>query len=100
MQCQRRIVITILTVLFTMAPSWAQSASTLLQNGIFTEETVGDLDAAIKIYEQIVADAEKNRAFAAQAHKTTVARATTMGWIGAIRFMATSFHRARCVLDT
>ena len=67
MQCQRHIVISILAAVFTMTPSWAQSTSTLLQKGIFTEETVGDLDAAIKIYEEIVADAEKNRAYAAQA---------------------------------
>lgn len=67
MQCQRHIVISILAAVFTTTPSWAQSTSTLLQKGIFTEETVGDLDAAIKIYEEIVADAEKNRAYAAQA---------------------------------
>jgi Tol biopolymer transport system component len=48
-------------------PAWGQSVSTLLQEGIFTEETVGDLDAAIKIYEKIVAESERNRPFAAQA---------------------------------
>ena len=45
----------------------AQTMSDMLEKGIFTEETVGDLDAAIKIYEQIVAEGAKNRSYAAQA---------------------------------
>lgn len=45
----------------------AQTMSDMLEKGIFTEETVGDLDAAIKIYEQIVVEATKNRSYAAQA---------------------------------
>lgn len=45
----------------------AESASVLLQKGIFAEETEGNLDAAIKIYEQIAAEAAANRAVAAQA---------------------------------
>jgi hypothetical protein len=45
----------------------AQPASELLEKGIYTEETVGDLEAAIAIYEKIVADAQANRSFAAQA---------------------------------
>ncbi len=46
----------------------AESASVLLEKGIYYEETVGDLDAAIKIYEQIAADAEANRRYVAQAY--------------------------------
>ncbi len=45
----------------------AQTASELLEKGIYTEETVGDLDAAIKIYEKIVAEDQANRQFVAQA---------------------------------
>ena len=45
----------------------AQTMSDLLEQAIFKEETVGDLDAAIKIYEQIVAEAKANRSYAAQA---------------------------------
>ncbi len=48
-------------------PAGAQSLSVLLEKGIYTEETVGDLDAAIKIYGQIVAQAKVNRILAAQA---------------------------------
>jgi len=45
----------------------AESLSALLQKAIFAEETEGNLDAAIKIYEGIVKEAEANRSLAAQA---------------------------------
>lgn len=45
----------------------AASLAVLLEKGIYTEETVGDLDAAIKLYQQIVNDAKANRQYAAQA---------------------------------
>ncbi len=45
----------------------AQPASDLLEKAIYTEETVGDLDAAIGIYQQILNDAEANRKLAASA---------------------------------
>ena len=47
--------------------SHADSPSELLEKGIFSEETKGDLDEAIKIYRQILADAKANRGFVAQA---------------------------------
>ncbi len=67
MQLKRNMAILTLAALVFTSQAWGQSASTLLQEGLFTEETVGDLDAAIKIYKQIVADAQKNRVYAAQA---------------------------------
>jgi Tol biopolymer transport system component len=45
----------------------AESFSVLLQKGIFAEETEGNLDAAIKIYEQITAEAATNLSVVAQA---------------------------------
>ena len=45
----------------------ADSLAERLEKGIYTEETVGDLDAARDIYLQIVVDAEANRVVAAQA---------------------------------
>jgi tetratricopeptide (TPR) repeat protein len=45
----------------------AESSSSLLEKGIYTEETVGDLDAAIKIYEKIIDEGKANRRFVAQA---------------------------------
>jgi len=50
------------------APATATtSPAVMLEKGIYTEETVGDLDAAIKIYQQIVEDAKAARKCAAQA---------------------------------
>ena len=54
-------------VLAITSTALAQPASELLEKGIFTEETVGDLDKAIDIYKQIVEDDESNRKLAAQA---------------------------------
>ncbi len=45
----------------------AESFSVLLQKGIFAEETERNLDAAIKIYQQITAEAATNRPVVAQA---------------------------------
>ena len=45
----------------------AETASVLLEKGIYTEQTVGDLDAAIKIYQQIIDDPEANGQYAAEA---------------------------------
>ncbi len=46
---------------------FAQSASELLEKGIYTEETAGDLDAAIGIYEQIVENHDSNHTYVARA---------------------------------
>jgi hypothetical protein len=45
----------------------AGSASELLEKGIYTEETVGDLDRAISIYEKVIAEAKATRRLAAEA---------------------------------
>jgi hypothetical protein len=49
------------------ASALAESASVLLEKGIYTEDTVGDIDGAMKIYEQILAETDANRRYAAQA---------------------------------
>ncbi len=54
-------------LLLSSSAAVAQSVSDLLETGIYTEETVGDLDAAMKIYAKIVADDKANRPIAAQA---------------------------------
>jgi len=53
--------------LFMSLPVAGQSAADLLQKGIYTQETVGDLDGAIKIYRQVINSASQSRAYAAQA---------------------------------
>ncbi|NLF31010.1 MAG: tetratricopeptide repeat protein [Planctomycetes bacterium] len=45
----------------------AQTPAMLLERGIYTEETVGDLDAAIVIYRQVVKEAAAGQSCAAQA---------------------------------
>ncbi len=42
-------------------------ADELLQKAIYTEETVGNIDDAIKLYEQVIAEAKNTRRSAAQA---------------------------------
>ena len=45
----------------------AETASVLLEKGIYTEETLGDPSAAIPIYKQVVAEAQADRQVVAQA---------------------------------
>jgi tetratricopeptide (TPR) repeat protein len=45
----------------------AESPSATLEKAIYTEETVGDLSAAVKLYEKAVADAKRVEAVAAKA---------------------------------
>jgi hypothetical protein len=59
------LVIAILAL--TVLPAVAQSTADLLQKGIYTQETLGDLDGAIKIYRQIANSASQSRTYAAQA---------------------------------
>jgi hypothetical protein len=49
------------------APARGETTSVLLEEGIFKEETAGDLDGAIRVYQRIVDDAQANRKFIAQA---------------------------------
>ncbi|MDO8543277.1 MAG: tetratricopeptide repeat protein [Opitutaceae bacterium] len=57
----------VVAAIFALAASAAESLSVLLQKGIYAEETEGNLDSAIKIYEQIAAESAANRPLAAQA---------------------------------
>jgi len=64
----KTLVLSILAVvLLSGSVSKADSLAERLEKGIYTEETVGNLDAAMDIYQQIVADAGTDRAVAAQA---------------------------------
>jgi Tol biopolymer transport system component len=51
----------------TFMATAAESLSVLLQKAIYTEETEGDIEAAIKLYESIAKDGEANRSLVAQA---------------------------------
>ena len=57
----------VLSLLLAAVPVAAATPSELLQKAIYTEETVGDVDAAIKLYEQVVAEGKTAQDAAAQA---------------------------------
>jgi len=61
------LVMTIVSSSCLKAQSQA-SPSTLLQQGIFAEETEGDLEAAIEIYKSIAKETERHQSIAAQAY--------------------------------
>jgi tetratricopeptide (TPR) repeat protein len=49
------------------APAPSNSVSELLEKGIYSEQSKGDLDGAIKLYEQLLTEAKGSQALAAQA---------------------------------
>jgi tetratricopeptide (TPR) repeat protein len=55
-----------LAILVVTCLGAAQSVPELLEKGIYTQETVGNLDAAIEIYRQILSSAPVDRTYAAQ----------------------------------
>jgi len=61
------IVILFLAAVLIASDAPAKSASVLLQEGLYAEEVDGDLDAAIRIYEQIIKDGSAQRSDIAQA---------------------------------
>jgi hypothetical protein len=62
----RYLAVTALAALFALAAS-AQPGADLLQKGTYAQETMGDLDGAIKIYRQITSTAGVSKPIAAQA---------------------------------
>jgi hypothetical protein len=50
----------VLALSLLAAPGQAQTAVELLQKGIYTQETVGNIDAAIQIYRQVASTARQN----------------------------------------
>ena len=68
MERLRRTAIGLLLVFVGVrAPAATKPASVLLQEALYAEEIEGDLDAAIKIYEQVVREGEEAQRAAAQA---------------------------------
>src|SRR4051794_11945733 len=48
-------------------PSRAASLPEVLEQGIYSEETKGDIDAAMQLYQKVVTEAKSGQALAAQA---------------------------------
>src|ERR1019366_271427 len=61
------LLLAITGVLGTAQLATAASPSELLEQGIYSEETKGDVDAALKLYQQVVTEAKAGLAVAAQA---------------------------------
>ena len=61
------VLLAITGVLGTAQLAAAASPSELLEQGIYSEETKGDVDAALKLYQQVVTEAKAGQAVAAQA---------------------------------
>ena len=63
----RRIGLVLIFVLTASSAFSAQDPAELMEKAIYAEETLGNLNEAIGIYQQVAADAETNRAMAAMA---------------------------------
>src|SRR5258708_9061104 len=61
------IVLGMTLILFAAETACAASATELLEKGIYTEETKGELQAASRIYQQILDDPNADRGLVAQA---------------------------------
>jgi len=59
--------VSLLAALFFPALAFAEDAATLLEKGIYAEETLGDLDRAIEAYQRVLAEHAAQRAAAAEA---------------------------------
>jgi tetratricopeptide (TPR) repeat protein len=55
------------TLLAAAWPAWADSPSDMLEQGVYSEETKGDLDGAMQIYQKVIGQAKSDQAVAAQA---------------------------------
>ncbi len=62
-----QVIMGCLAFLSSATPANAATAAELLEKAIYTEETVGDLDEAIKVYEKVVAEGKAAENLAAQA---------------------------------
>src|SRR5579864_3316121 len=66
MKTNRMVLFAIVACVIAL-PAWAQTAAELLQKGIYTQETAGDLDGAIQIFRQIVSSSPTQHEIAAEA---------------------------------
>jgi hypothetical protein len=76
-----RLACMALALLLAGSAAAAQSVAALLQKGIYAHETVGDLDAAIRLYEQVIASAPAGSDLAAQAQRRLVAARAQRKWV-------------------
>src|ERR1019366_8081854 len=63
----RHLATALVATLLWGIPASAQSAADLLQRGIYAQETLGDLDGAIRSYRQVLTSYPAEKQLAAQA---------------------------------
>jgi hypothetical protein len=68
MRGARAVLVAVLAMAVVCVSVRAETASVLLQEGVYAEEVVGDLDHAMEVYRKVIADAEANRPYVAEAH--------------------------------
>lgn len=61
------VLLTLFSIVLISVPTNGAVATELLEKAIYTEETVGDLDKAIAIYEKVLAEGKKSAEAAAEA---------------------------------
>ena len=70
LRCRAKTILLLLstaTLLAAAPAARAESASDLMEQGIYSEETKGDLDSAVQLYKRVIAQARTDQALAAQA---------------------------------
>jgi hypothetical protein len=61
------LLLSIITALASAPVTWAESATDLMEQGIYSEETKGNFNEAAQIYQKVISQASTDRALAAQA---------------------------------
>ncbi len=70
LRCRAKSILLLLstaTLLAAAPAAWADSPSELMEQGIYSEETKGDLNNAVQLYQKVIAQAKADQALAAQA---------------------------------
>jgi outer membrane protein assembly factor BamD (BamD/ComL family) len=99
----RYIAIASIMAVVGALPSLAQSVEEQLQRGIYTQQTAGDLDSAIRIFRQVIASNPPRKVYAAQAQVHLAQALLQKGDLdGAARefsTLATNYSEFRGVID-
>ena len=86
-----------------VTPMPAQTAAELLQKGIYTQQTAGDVDAAIQTYRQVIASAGDQRALAGQAQMQIVGALLQKGDLAAaaqeFRILVTDYADQKALIS-
>ncbi len=70
LRCGAKSILVLLsttTLLATAPAAWADSPSDLMEQGIYSEQTTGDLTSAVQLYQKVIAQSKTDHALAAQA---------------------------------